>query len=100
MKKYAYPDSRVVTQATALVVVKLEIDFENNRAQLLYRELGAEGQTVSSPSVSFDDLSKLDAFAATASGLPGSTFVEKLLAPAVLRNLMPFVPDGGTVEDA
>lgn len=99
MKKYTYPDPRTVTEASALVAVRLEIDFENERAQLLYRELGADGQTVSSPSVTFDDLSKLDAFAAAATDLPGLTFGEKLLAPTVLRNLLNFVPAGGTVED-
>ena len=99
MKKYLYPEPRLVAQSTELVVVTLGIDFENEKAKLVYRERGANGQIVSSPMVVLPDLLKLDAFAEVAATLPGSTFGEKLLAPVVLRNILPFVPAGGTVED-
>lgn len=98
-KKYTYPSPRVVTEAGSLVVIKFAIDFANQRMSLAYRELNANGDIVSSPITTLDDLARADQFAQAATGLPGTTFEEKLLAPAVLRNILPFVPDGGTVED-
>lgn len=97
--KYTYPSPRVVSQANSLVVVKFEIDFVKEKFVLAFREINKDGQVVSSPTVVFDDLDKPDLFANTAGGLSGSTFEEKLLAPAVLRQLLPWVPAGGTVED-
>lgn len=97
--QYTYPAPRVVTEAGALKIITFKVDFENQRFSLSYRETDSEGQIVNSPIVTFDDLEKANLFAQAAGGLPGDTFELKLLAPQVLRQLLPWVPDGGTVED-
>ena len=98
-KKYTYPDSRVVSEASSLVVVQFEVDFALQQFRLTFRELDAAGGTVSSPQVTFGDLAKADLFARVASSLPGGTFEEKILSPQAINALLPFVPLGGVVED-